>query len=91
MKPLPQVVHCYRRTPEFSESTIPSGLTSAHRTKSGTWGKIVIVEGTLRYQIFEPVGEEHELDKEHPGVIEPQQLHTVEPIGKVRFYVEFYR
>lgn len=91
MKPLPLGVQVYKRTPEFNATSVPAGLLRAHSTKAGTWGRIVVVEGRLRYRILEPHREEHLLDPDHPGIVEPTVRHEVEPVGDVRFHVEFYR
>jgi len=91
MKQLPENVVQYKRTPEFNEGTIPNGLLHAHQTKAGVWGKIVVVEGRLQYLINEPAEEITILDEDIYGVVEPAVLHEVKPLGKVRFYVEFYR
>ena len=91
MKELPENVKPYKRTPEFTAETVPSGLLRDHNTKPGVWGKIVVLEGTLLYRILEPEVEEHRLDPEHPGVVEPTVKHEVEVQGDVRFYVEFHR
>lgn len=50
-----------------------------------------MLEGTLRYRILEPDLEEHTLTAENPGTVEPEIPHEVEPLGEVRFYVEFHR
>lgn len=71
--------------------TVPKGLLNAHQTKAGTWGKIVVLEGELLYRILEPEIEEHLLDTEHSGVVEPEVLHEVEPKGTVSFYVDFHK
>ncbi|MFT6437351.1 MAG: tellurite resistance-related uncharacterized protein [Candidatus Azotimanducaceae bacterium] len=91
MKSLPKTVAPYKQTPEFDEVTIPKGLLKAHSTKNGVWGKIVILEGELRYQINEPEITHYTLDESCHGVVEPEIKHEVAPLGKVRFYVEFYR
>ena len=54
MKKLPENVSPYKRTPEFNETTVPSGLLKAHQTKEDVWGKIVILEGKLQYTISGP-------------------------------------
>ncbi len=90
MKELPADVSSYKSTPEFTEETVPKGLLKAHQTKEGTWGKIVILEGRLHYRILEPEIEDVELSPERYGVVEPEILHEVKPLGQVRFYVEFY-
>ena len=91
MKALPEGISRYGGTPEFSEGAIPANLLRAHRTKAGTWAKIVVLEGRLRYRILEPEPEEIELSPERPGIVEPEVLHEVEARGRVRFRVDFYR
>jgi tellurite resistance-related uncharacterized protein len=90
----PQGLLAYRRTPEFTEATIPKALLKAHTTKDGTWGLIHVLEGRLAYRINDPArpASQTELSPEvNPGIIEPTILHEVEPLGPVRFYVEFHR
>jgi tellurite resistance-related uncharacterized protein len=91
VKRLPPDVVPYSRTPEFSESTVPAALRRHHTTKSGVWGRIHVVAGSLRYRILAPEPEEYILSRENVGVVEPEVPHEVEPLGKVRFYVEFFR
>lgn len=91
MKQLPENLVSYKKTPEFDEESVPNGLLHAHQTKAGVWGKIVVLEGRLQYTINEPEKEVIELDENNHGVVEPTILHEVKPLGKVRFYVEFYR
>ena len=91
---LPAGAQPYRRTPEFTEATVPPGLLKAHTTKEGTWGLIHVLEGRLAYRIIDPrrPGSQVVLTPElAPGVVEPTILHEVEPLGPVRFYVEFCR
>jgi len=91
MKDLPKDAASYKKTPEFTEDTIPAGLLKAHQTKAGTWGKINVTEGKLLYRILEPEHEEILLSKSLFGVVEPTILHEVESQGAVRFHVEFFR
>ena len=91
MKELPEDAVRYGGTSVFSEGSIPANLRRAHRTKAGTWAKIVVLEGRLRYRILEPESEETELSPGRPGVVEPEALHEVEAPGPVRFRVDFYR
>lgn len=91
MKTLPDHVVHYKSTPEFTETTIPAGLLKAHTTAAGVWGRIRIIEGALRYRITEPLPEVHLLEPGAPGIVEPQVRHEVEPIGPVRFCVDFLR
>jgi tellurite resistance-related uncharacterized protein len=91
VKHLPPDVVPYRRTREFTESTVPDALRRRHTTKAGTWARIHVLEGSLRYRILEPAAEEHVLSPDVPGVVEPEVPHEVEPLGAVRFFVEFLR
>lgn len=91
MKIIPEGLVPYKKTPEFTEDSVPAGLLKNHQTKEGVWGQIVILEGVLEYTIIEPTIETVELTEQRFGVVEPTVLHHVKPIGSVRFYVEFYR
>lgn len=90
---IPAGLEVSKRTPEFSEATIPDGLLRAHSTKPGTWGHIQVAAGTLRYSILDERRQQRELllTPATRGVIEPGILHRVEPIGRVRFSVDFLR
>lgn len=91
---LPADVVPYKRTPLFTESSIPSGLLSNHSTKAGTWGLIVVEQGQLRYLITDPGRESGAwllTPEGEPGMVEPTVLHRVEPLGSVQFYVQFLR
>jgi tellurite resistance-related uncharacterized protein len=89
--PIPDGFEPYRRTSEFTTETIPDALRSAHNTKPGVWGLIHVVDGQLLYRVLDPVSETVLHPGGPPGVIEPQVLHEVAPLGPVRFFVEFYR
>ncbi len=91
---LPQRLESYSRTGTFTEVTVPAGLRRDHSTKEGSWGLIRVEEGVLRYRVTDPrrIQTELELTPETaPGVVEPTILHHVEPVGRVRFHVEFLR
>jgi tellurite resistance-related uncharacterized protein len=90
LKSLLADVRPYRRTPEFTASTIPKGLLKEHTTKPGVWGVIHVTQGLLEYRILSPVPERHLLTPDKPGIVEPTVPHEVAPIGPVRFYVEFH-
>jgi tellurite resistance-related uncharacterized protein len=92
--PLPVAARPYRRTDVFTEQSVPAGLLKAHTTKAGTWGLIHVLEGRLAYRIVDarrPSSETILTPEVSAGVVEPTILHEVEPLGTVRFYVEFHR
>jgi len=86
-------VECYKRTPSFTEASVPAALMSDHSTKEGTWGLIRVEQGQLRYFVTDrrrPASETI-LTPATAAVIEPTIVHRVEPLGAVLFHVEFYR
>ncbi len=91
MKPLPPDVVAYKRTPDFTQHTVPAGLLRAHTTKAGVWGRIVVVSGALHYRILGDAPEECVLVPGHDGIVEPQVPHEVAPVGDVQFHVEFLK
>ena len=91
MKNIPTEVKSIRRTPDFTNETVPKGLLKSYTTKEGNWAKIVVLEGSLIYRILEPALEEIVLTQETYGIVEPAVRHEIEPIGSMKFYVEFYR
>lgn len=42
MKELPKNVAPYKRTPSFTETTVPKGLLNNHSTVEGAWAMIVV-------------------------------------------------
>ena len=87
---MPENLKPYRQTAEFNERTIPQSLRRDHSTKAGVWAKIKVIEGKLNYRI-DALGAQFELSPEVPGIVIPEVRHHVEPIGCVRFFVEFCR
>ncbi len=90
MQSLPSYLTCYNETDVFNEKSIPPSMTKGHKTKAGTWGEIIVLEGHLDYRIFEPMIEVNHLDASHPGVIVPQRLHELSLRGPCRFKIRFY-
>lgn len=86
---LPAHVRSYKQSAVFDETTMPAGLRRRHCTKAGVWGVIRVLDGRLRYRVLDS-GAESILDPGCPGVAQPEQLHEVEPLGRVRFFIEFY-
>lgn len=87
---LPDGVQPYRRTPDFTETSVPQGLLREHATRAGVWGVITVTDGSLRY-VVPAMAIDEILDAEREGVITPEVLHSVEPIGTVTFYVTFFK
>ena len=90
VKSLPVGVMAYSRTQTYSEEGVPSSLLEAHTIKAGVWALIVVEQGRLQYDMIAD-GECRILGPGAPGVIEPETVHKVTPIGAVDFHISFYR
>lgn len=79
----------YRSTPLFDEDTLPKALRNRHNTKAGVWGLIRVIEGELKLTYVDPPSEVM-LDPSRPGLILPEQVHFVIPVGAMKMRVDFY-
>jgi tellurite resistance-related uncharacterized protein len=80
----------YASSPIFDEQTLPDALRNDHRTKTGTWGLLRVLEGEVRLIFTEPPTEHH-VTPDSPAIIPPQATHYVVPVGAMRMQVEFWR
>jgi tellurite resistance-related uncharacterized protein len=87
---MPSDFAAYKRTPAFTEATVPQGLLRDHSTKAGVWAQIRVLDGTLRYHV-PSLSRQFDLTPDAPGIVIAEVVHHVEPLGPVRFYVEFFR
>lgn len=78
----------YKRTATFTEDTLPAALRRDHRTKAGTWARIVVESGELDYHVR---GRVQRLNPDHAGLVEPEIPHHVAPVNAVRVHVKFFR
>jgi tellurite resistance-related uncharacterized protein len=79
----------YRSTPVFDSETLPPALRKAHSTKAGVWGRLDVLSGTVRY-VVEVDNAQSILNAGDFIIIQPQQLHHVEPIGSMQMQVSFF-
>ena len=88
---LPEGLHVVRRTELWDEETLPSALKRAHRVASGTWGRLCVEEGRLRFVAATEPALDVDVGPGAPQPIPPEVEHHVELLGHVRFFVEFLR
>jgi tellurite methyltransferase len=81
----------YKRTPVFTQDSIPAGLLKDHNTKAGVWGLILVEEGALLYTVLEPAERSMLIQAGERGVVVPLMKHKVQAQGNVRFCVAFHR
>ena len=80
----------YKKTTVFTEKSLPESLKNDHANKPGVWAKIIVMEGKLLYRVAS-LNVEIALAPNLPGIVMPEALHCVAPLGTVRFFLEFYR
>lgn len=89
---IPENVCAYKKTPLFTQETVPKGLLADHNTKAGVWGKLHVLKGKLGYVITQPGQEFETIIKAGETItIIPEQKHCVSLSGEVEFFVEFYK
>jgi tellurite methyltransferase len=88
---LPDGYAPYRRTPDFSEQSVPAALLADHSTKRGVWGLIHVSSGRLEYHVQSPPERSEVVVPGTPGVIAPEVKHRVACPEPVAFFVEFWR
>ena len=85
----------YQTLPVWTKDTLPQSFQEKHNTKKGTWAKITVLEGELKYYALDEHGNVQSTSihsKENPPpLVEPQAWHRVEPLGdNLRCFLEFY-
>ncbi len=88
---LPTDLRPVRSSVEWTEQSVPSGLLRCHRLAPDTWGLIHVHEGRLRFSMAsEPGWTTDLLGPDAAQGIPPDADHQVEPLGAIRFSIEFF-
>lgn len=69
---------------------MPGGLHRAHRLSAGTWGQIEVKDGLLRFRASTTPPTDILLGPASVQAIPPEVVHEIEPVGTVRFRIQFY-
>lgn len=85
----------YQTLPVWTKDTLPQSFQKKHNTKQGTWAKLTILEGELKYYALDENGDirsTHIYSTENPPpLVEPQAWLMVEPkTDNLRCFLEFY-
>lgn len=86
---------CYKMMPEWDIDSLPPAFQKQHNTKVGTWAKLTIMAGSLKYYEMDKqgnIGDTFILDSTSDiPFIEPQAWHKVEPLSDdLRCQLAFY-
>ena len=87
---LPDGLQLVRTTPKWDEHTMPAGLRSAHHLSRGTWGRIVVFQGQLRFVARTNPVTDVVVQPGCAQAIPPDIDHQVQPLGPVRFSIDFF-
>jgi tellurite resistance-related uncharacterized protein len=87
---LPEGLRLSRSSPEWNEHTLPLALRRAHRLVAGTWGTIIVHEGSLRFSMASNPPLIVELAACDLQPVPPEIEHEVSPLGHVRFSIDFF-
>jgi len=87
----PAQARVYQQSREFDETSTPAALLESHQLRAGVWGRIVVLEGLLKYEILERKPGVWILRPGVVGSIAPEVAHRVAPCGPVRFKIEFLK
>ena len=72
----------YKRMPIWTAETMPEAVQRRHNTKVGTWGKITVLTGELKFI---------EMTEDDNPYAQPQAWHRVEALtDDLEWYLEFY-
>ncbi len=86
---------CYKKMPIWTKDSLPKMFQEKHNTKVGTWGKITVLKGQLKFYVLTEDGDivsEHVFTpNEDTPFVEPQLWHRVEALSDdLECFLEFY-
>ena len=92
---MPEKLIAYKRMPLWTKDTMPEAVQRKHNTKVGTWGKITVLKGKLKFVELTEDGEEVASHIFEAGADNPmaqlQAWHRVEALtDDVEWFLEFY-
>lgn len=92
-----QQLICYKQMPVWTKASLPQMFQEKHNTKEGTWAKLTILKGTLKFYELTENGDEVSQavfsPENQPDFVAPQVWHKVEALTddlecQLAFYCE---
>ena len=87
---LPDGLQLVETTPRWDEYTTPAGLQRLHRLDQGTWGRIRVHRGRLRFTSRGQVVIDVLVDSSATQAIPSGLEHSLQMIGPVCFSIDFF-
>ncbi len=86
---------CYKRMPVWTKDSLPKMFQEQHNTKVGTWGKLTVLKGQLKFYVLDENGTElsqHIFTPETQiPLVEPQVWHKVKALSDdLECFLEFH-
>ena len=76
---------CYKQMPVWNTSTIPRAFQEKLNTKEGTWAKLTILKGNLKFYAMNEAGDILNTavfdENNQPPFVEPQAWHKIEALS----------
>ncbi len=88
---LPEVLRFAWRSAEWGSRSLPTGLRRAHKLASGTWGRLFVEGGRLRFRASTTPPIDRVLGPGTVQAIPPCVEHEIEPDTDARLFVELLR
>lgn len=86
---LPEHFVPYEKTALLTEAALTASSDSSQPLPPGIWARIVVLDGQLRLRI-PYLSVDAQLSSAHSGLIPPETPYTLERVGTVKFFQEFY-
>ena len=87
---LPEGLTPLGASPIWDEVSTPRGLRKSHRVALGRWGVIRVQEGSLRFSAQTTPPMQRVLTAGASQSVPPEVVHDVEPLGRVRFGIDWF-
>ena len=76
-------------SPCYNQYTLPLLWQQPQTTSPRRWLRVVVKEGNISLILHDGRPPYH-LDAQMPGIIGPEEVFHLQPVGDCRFYVEYY-
>lgn len=91
--PVPTTLKAYQEIGPFSAENLPKGLLKDHKLKAGSWGRLTMLEGAIRFVWSDGRTDNvtEELTAGDVLMIPPQALHNLEKTGDFLLKIAFMK
>ncbi len=86
---MPDGLEVVRTAGPFDDTTLPAGLRRDHRVADGTWARLRVLDGSIRFTMATVPPVDRLLGAGDEQAIPPGVAHAVHPAGAMRIEVDF--